>query len=182
MRAVLTVCLVGAASALRVSGPQTTTAQRTSAHVRTGPALLSSADAVPDDECYLFDSEDGRKFVCTTNPEELAWFMGLEMKDLKKGAKPADLELIECSEDWSHNGTPQWVCKEEKEEVADEAGCEVIGETADEVWFACADSTSGGDGVECSEEDFGVGGGPGILPQDGEVLCKQKKPTAAEVK
>jgi len=116
-----------------------------------------------------------RKFVCTTNPEELAWFMGLEMKDLKKGAKPADLELIECSEDWSHNGTPQWVCKEEKEEVADEAGCEVIGETADEVWFACADSTSGGDGVECSEEDFGVGGGPGILPQDGEVLCKQKK-------
>ena len=52
-----------------------------------------------------------RKYVCTSNPEELAWFMGIEQKDLVRGVKPDDLELVECSEEWSHNGTPQWVCK-----------------------------------------------------------------------
>ena len=49
--------------------------------------------------------------MCTSNPEELAWFMGIEQKDLVRGVKPDDLELVECSEEWSHNGTPQWVCK-----------------------------------------------------------------------
>ena len=37
--------------------------------------------------------------------------MGIEQKDLVRGVKPDDLELVECSEEWSHNGTPQWVCK-----------------------------------------------------------------------
>ena len=103
--------------------------------------------------------------------------MGLDMKDMQKGPKPDDLELIECTEDWSHTGTPQWVCSEAKEEPGD-VGCEMIGETADEVWFACSEAKEGEDGVECLGEDqfFGVGGGPGILPQEGEVLCKQKKP------
>ena len=36
---------------------------------------LSSArmDAITEDEaCYLFDTAEGRKYVCTSNPEELA--------------------------------------------------------------------------------------------------------------
>jgi len=107
--------------------------------------------------------------------------MGVDKKDLIVGPKPDDLELIECAEDWSHSGTPQWVCREGKEEVeeVEEEGCEMIGETADEVWFKCTDDKPDGNGVACTDAtdlDFGVGGGPGILPQDGEVLCKQEKP------
>jgi len=103
------------------------------------------------------------------------WHMGLDMKDLKKGPKPDNLDLIECSEEWSHTGTPQWACKAEE---SDEP-CELIGETADEMWFACKDDGESKDGVDCSSDtDFGVGGGPGILPdpEKGEVLCKQAKP------
>ena len=85
-----------------------------------------------------------------------------------------DLELIECAEEWSHNGTPQWACKEAPLE---DGGCELIGETDDEVWFACSDDGEEKRGVDCSEDTtFGVGGGIGILPQEGEVLCKQEKP------
>jgi len=36
--------------------------------------------------------------------------MGLNEKDLIEGVKPSDLDFVECSEDWSHRGTPQWVC------------------------------------------------------------------------
>ena len=56
--------------------------------------------------------------------------------------------------------------------------CELIGETADELWFTCDEAAAGKSQVTCTEEDFGVGGGPGILPQEGEVLCKQAKPRA----
>jgi len=61
--------------------------------------------------------------------------MGLEMKDLVTGVKPDDLSLIECSEDWSHTGTPQWACKEATEEARkaaeglDAEDCALIGET-----------------------------------------------------
>ena len=65
------------------------------------------------DHCYLFDSDEGRKYVCTENPEELAWYMGLDESDLVSGPKPDDLDLMTCFEDWSHNGTPEWVCSEE---------------------------------------------------------------------
>ena len=29
------------------------------------------------------------------------------------GPKPDDLDLMSCFEEWSHNGTPEWVCSEE---------------------------------------------------------------------
>ena len=129
-----------------------------------------------NDECYLFDSPEGRKYVCTNDPEELAWNAGVEVKDLVTGVKPDDLNLIECAEEWSHTGTPQWVCKEGLPEE-DDGGCEMIGETNDEVWFTCKEGAEASADVDCSEDtSFGVGGGPGVLPQDGEVLCKQQKP------
>jgi len=151
--------------------------------IRSIPVVRLSAEVVgPEaDECYLFDTNDGRKYVCTGNPDELAWYMGLELKDLKVGPKPDDLELVECAEDWSHSGTPQWVCKEEAQEIKED-GCEMIAETADEMWFKCTDDKPDGEGVACTdaaELDFGVGGGPGYLPQDDEVLCKQEKPKAS---
>ena len=37
-----------------------------------------------------------------------AWMLGIDEKELTSGPKPDDLELVECHEDWSHTGTPQW--------------------------------------------------------------------------
>jgi hypothetical protein len=114
-------------------------------------AVLPRMQTLSSDECYLFDTEEGRKYVCTENPEELAWHMGLEIKDLVTGVKPDDLNLIECAEEWSHTGTPQWTCREETKQEKDE-GCELIGETVDELWFACGDSESARPaGVSCEE-------------------------------
>ena len=71
-----------------------------------------------DDACYLFDTEDGTKYVCTSKPDELAFMLGLDEKDLIEGVKPDDKDLIECSETWSHTGTPQWACTVAKDSVA----------------------------------------------------------------
>ncbi len=52
-------------------------------------------------------------------------------------------------------------------EPQDGGECVMIGEQANgEVWYVC------------SEEEFGTGGGLGILPQDGEKLCKAPAPGA----
>ena len=76
-------------------------------------------------------------------------------------------EVDACKSDYTGSGAA----------VADieEDGCEMIGETKDEVWFACKDGADSDD-VECIDTSFGTGGGPGILPQDGQKLCKADKP------
>lgn len=44
-------------------------------------------------------ARDGRmRYVCTENPKELAWFMGIDETAMKKGNKPKDEELLECFE------------------------------------------------------------------------------------
>ena len=48
-----------------------------------------------------------------------AWMLGLDEKDLVSGPKPDDLELVECHEDWSHTGTPQWACSEDNPRAGD---------------------------------------------------------------
>jgi len=57
-----------------------------------------------------------------------------------------------------------------------EGSCEIIGEEKQTgtQWLVCEDGSE--KSIECTEEDFGVGGGPGILPQDGQVLCKADSP------
>ena len=37
-----------------------------------------------EESCFLFDTDDGRKYVCTESPAELAWFMGLDEKALDR--------------------------------------------------------------------------------------------------
>lgn len=57
-------------------------------------------------------------------------------------------------------------------------GCELIGEevaTGTE-WWKCEEPAEAAPGATCKSEEFGTGGGPGILPQDGQVLCKVEKP------
>ena len=53
--------------------------------------------------------------------------------------------------------------------------CELIGEepATGVQWWACEEPN---DALACEETEFGVGGGPGILPQDGQVLCKSSPP------
>ena len=56
--------------------------------------------------------------------------------------------------------------------------CVIIGEQENgEVWYVCSEDAAV-DGAECSVEDFGTGGGLGILPQNGEKLCKAPAPQA----
>ena len=60
----------------------------------------------------------------------------------------------------------------------DAGECTIIGEEEGpdgKVWFAC-EVDSSMPGANCEEEEFGTGGGIGILPQDGQVLCKAEKP------
>lgn len=62
----------------------------------------------------------------------------------------------------------------------DAGQCEIIGETKEEIWYTCSEDAPNPN-ANCEEPaGLGVGGGPGILPQDGEVLCIEKKPTEEE--
>lgn len=59
----------------------------------------------------------------------------------------------------------------------DDGECTIIGEEEavdGAVWYVCSDKSSV-PGADCAVEEFGTGGGLGILPQDGEVLCKAPK-------
>lgn len=58
----------------------------------------------------------------------------------------------------------------------DDSGCELIGEEAatGTEWWTC-EEPSEAPSAACAEEQFGTGGGPGYLPQDGQVLCKVDK-------
>ena len=62
----------------------------------------------------------------------------------------------------------------------DDGGCELIGEEAatGTEWWTC-EEVSEAPLAACVEEDFGTGGGPGYLPQDGQVLCKVEKQDSA---
>merc|ERR1711892_161820 len=105
---------------------------RLTAQTRRSPSslIMMKTEALPDSptdlddgSCYLIDTDEGRKYVCTDNPQELAWMLGIDEKELTSGPKPDDLELVECHEDWSHTGTPQWACSEDgpREDEASEA-------------------------------------------------------------
>merc|ERR1711892_561497 len=94
---------------------------RLTAQTRRSPSslIMMKTEALPDSptdlddgSCYLIDTDEGRKYVCTDNPQELAWMLGID-----------DQELVECHEDWSHTGTPQWACSEDgpREDEASEA-------------------------------------------------------------
>ena len=70
--------------------------------------------------------------------------------------------------------------------VEDNAGeCRLIGEEAapdGKLWYACAPGEAlPVDEADCELVEFGVGGGPGHLPQEGEKLCQVDKVTVAEL-
>jgi len=68
-------------------------------------------------ECYITNAKDlylgdGEKpeVVCTSEPEEYAWFNGLDPKELVP-TEGMDSGSLECVEGASPKGTPEWECK-----------------------------------------------------------------------
>ena len=163
----------------------------------------SWAGPTENDTCYLFETYDGVKYVCTSEPEELAFMLGLDEKDLIKGVKPDDLTLVECAEDWSHTGTPQWVCKgalrpqegsavdmeaigwEERtwakrseSQLSDDGACFIVSEDEapdpNKQWFFCNEPSDDQE-VECELVPEWMGS----APDGGHAvwMCSKEKPS-----
>ena len=67
-------------------------------------------------ECYLVTDEavlaegDPPKIVCTSEPEDYAWFNGIDPQKLMKTDTVSEL-ATECVEGASPRGIPEWECK-----------------------------------------------------------------------
>ena len=73
---------------------------------RATRSLATAMVAGPADDaenCYLFETDEGRKYVCTENPTELAWLMGVDEKSLVSGPKPDDMK---CAAPWLEAAQP----------------------------------------------------------------------------
>lgn len=70
----------------------------------------------PPIECYLVTDQavvaegEPPKIVCTSEPEEYAWFNGIDPKKLHKTDVVSELST-ECVEGASPRGIPEWECK-----------------------------------------------------------------------
>jgi hypothetical protein len=70
----------------------------------------------PPIECYLVTDQavvaegDPPKIVCTSDPEEYAWFNGIDPKKLHKTDIVSELST-ECVEGASPRGIPEWECQ-----------------------------------------------------------------------
>ena len=181
---VLLIALMGCTEAYLLGQPRLTHLRAGTVAMSDEPLLQDAAKSVFDpDECIV-DAENAAELQeCASGPDEPYVYAGAPPAEKK--AAPGDavraVDLDECIVD-AENAEEIADCKADFSSAAaagavdDDAACEIIGETNDEVWFAC-DEKSDGAGVECDEDtNFGTGGGPGILPQDGEVLCKAAKP------
>ncbi|KAL7537334.1 hypothetical protein ACHAXR_007743 [Thalassiosira sp. AJA248-18] len=115
------VCVL--AAAVDVTAFSTTISTRLAVQTRlSSPALHSSAesaiDTIEDTDdvtCYVTNDEEivteGEKphVVCTSEPEDYAWFNGVD------NMRPTDGEEIEgteeCVEGESYKGKPEWECE-----------------------------------------------------------------------
>ena len=73
-------------------------------------------DMPPVIECYLVTDEavlaegEPPKIVCTSEPEDYAWFNGIDPQKLTKTDTVSEL-ATECVEGASPRGIPEWECK-----------------------------------------------------------------------
>jgi len=80
-------------------------------------------------QCYIvnydaFENEGAApEVMCTANPEEFAWYHGLDVDEMvnTNDMPSIHLDFSECVEGASHRGTPEWECQqalpeEEKDE------------------------------------------------------------------
>ena len=84
------------------------------------PSRVISRSAANSDEepveCFVVNNEmvetEGEKpqVVCTSEPEEFAWFNGIE-RNAMRPTDGTEEEAEECVEGASPKGTPEWECK-----------------------------------------------------------------------
>mmetsp|Transcript_2542 Transcript_2542/g.3436 ORF Transcript_2542/g.3436 Transcript_2542/m.3436 type:complete len:137 (-) Transcript_2542:455-865(-) len=97
-------------------------------HTSTSPTTLHSEPDEEAIECYIVetpppleDDEDGEGdtmvatekpvVVCTPDPEEYAWFNGIDTRQMKPVEDDMETDATECVEGSSPRGTPEWECK-----------------------------------------------------------------------
>lgn len=82
-----------------------------------------AASNTEDVQCYLIEDDDDDQdgegagdlasskptVVCTSEPEEYAWFNGIDEKKMKP-TDGTDTGATECTEGASPRGTPEWEC------------------------------------------------------------------------
>ena len=65
-------------------------------------------------QCYVIEDEDDEDekptVICTSEPEEYAWFNGIDEKKMKP-TDGTETGATECVEGASPRGTPEWECK-----------------------------------------------------------------------
>jgi len=62
-----------------------------------------------DDELSL-GKDDKPEIVCTSEPEDYAWFNGIDPNKMRE-TDGTEEGTEECVEGYSHKGTPEWECK-----------------------------------------------------------------------
>ena len=92
--------------------------------MRTMPVATTKLFAKVDDEkaiqCFIVNAfeveEEGAEpeVVCTPEPEDYAWFNGLE-RDAMKPMEESNEKFLECVEGASPRGVPEWECKKAEE-------------------------------------------------------------------
>lgn len=79
-------------------------------------ALFGGAEEEAEIECFIVNDEmvqtEGEKpeVVCTSEPEDFAWFNGID-PDALKPTDGTEEGATECVEGASPRGTPEWECK-----------------------------------------------------------------------
>ena len=65
--------------------------------------------------CYMVDGvqSDGKDMVvCTSQPKEFSWFYGIKQQQLVPMEDEGEAKAsLQCEEQPSFNGTPEWFCK-----------------------------------------------------------------------
>ena len=86
-------------------------------HSNTIVVVQSAIDEEKDVECYLVNDEDVVKngatpaVVCTSSPDEFAWFNGLDLEALLPTDGTSE-NAFECVEGASPRGIPEWECRD----------------------------------------------------------------------
>jgi len=80
--------------------------------------LAASVDKEKAVQCFIVNAfevdEEGAEpeIVCTPEPDEYAWFNGLEREHMKPAQSvTASGDFLECMEGASPRGIPEWECK-----------------------------------------------------------------------
>lgn len=68
------------------------------------------ADDLSKEHTSSHPDETKQRVVCTSEPEEYAWFNGIDEKNMVP-ADGIETEATECVEDSSPRGIPEWECK-----------------------------------------------------------------------